>query len=137
MENCNSKMKTSIRKWIKWFEPAGLILLLVSFGWQCLEEHSAQMKTDAYILEINEKLLFIWDGIYDEAIRSDRYDGKAMVWVNYDSHNQSMKTWEQTQKELSDISKQKELFGSIRMVLFVIGSLLVILSKIPCLKNKT
>lgn len=130
-------MKTSIRKWIKWFEPAGLILLLVSFGWQCLEEHSAQMKTDAYILEINEKLLFIWDGIYDEAIRSDRYDGKAMVWVNYDSHNQSMKTWEQTQKELSDISKQKELFGSIRMVLFVIGSLLVILSKIPCLKNKT
>jgi len=137
MEKCNSKKKTSLKKWIKWFEPVGLILLLFSFGWQCLEEHSAQMKTDGYILEINEKLLFIWDGIYDEAIHSDRYNGQATVWVNYDSLNQSMKTWEQTQKELSTISKQTDLFGTIRIVLFVIGSILVILSKIPCLKNES
>lgn len=137
MKKCNSKKEMSLKKWILWFEPVGLILLLFAFGWQCLAEHAAQMKTEGYILEINEKLLFIWDGIYDEALHSDRYDGNAMVWVNYDSHNQSMKTWGQTQKELSVISKQKELFGTIRIVLFVIGSVLVILSKTPCLKDKS
>ncbi len=59
MEKCNSKKEMSLKKWILWFEPVGLILLLFAFGWQCLAEHAAQMKTEGYILEINEKLLFI------------------------------------------------------------------------------
>ena len=41
----------------KWFEPIGLALLLVSYGWQCFEEHSTQMKIEGYFCEINEKML--------------------------------------------------------------------------------
>lgn len=30
----------------KRMEPVGLAFLLIAFGWQCLEEHTYQMKTD-------------------------------------------------------------------------------------------
>ena len=56
-------MKERIRKWL---EPLGLILLLVAFGWQCLAEHSKQVKYEGYIYEMSQKLDAIWLGVYDE-----------------------------------------------------------------------
>ena len=63
----------------KWLEPIGLFMLLLAFGWQCIEERTDQMKVESYFYEMNEKLIAIWSGIYDEALHSERYDGKAMV----------------------------------------------------------
>lgn len=65
----------------------GLFLLLLAFGWQCIEERTSQMRAESYVLELNEKLINIWDGVYDEAIHSNRYNGKSMGWVDYDSTN--------------------------------------------------
>lgn len=124
------KVKTR-RVFFRWLEPIGLMLLLFAFGWQCLEERTAQIKTEDLLYETNEKLIAIWDGVYDEALHSDRYHGEASVWVNYDAHNQMMKDWGQIQKELGVVSKQEALFFWIRVVLFVIGSVLIIVSKIP------
>ena len=77
-------MKECIRKWL---EPLGLILLLVAFGWQCLAEHSKQVKYEGYIYEMSQKLDAIWLGVYDEALHSDRYHGEALVSTNYDALN--------------------------------------------------
>lgn len=80
---------------------------------------------------MNDKMIAIWSGIYDEALHSERYDGKAMVAVNYDTINDQIKYWEQIQKELSTINEQSSLFFWIRAVLYGIGSIFVVLSKIP------
>ena len=115
----------------KWLEPIGLALLLVSYGWQCFEEHSTQMKIEGYFCEINEKMLAIWEVVYDEALHSDRYDGKALSWVNYDNINKSIKDWGQVQEEMSMVQHQTSCFGLVRIVMYVSGSILVIISKIP------
>ena len=69
-------MKECIHKRL---EPLGLILLLVAFGWQCLAEHSKQVKYEGYIYEMSQKLDAIWLGVYDEALHSDRCHGETLV----------------------------------------------------------
>ena len=115
----------------RWLEPIGLFLLLVSFGWQCLEESTNQMRIEGYFYEMNEKMIAIWESIYDEALHSERYDGKAMVVVNYDIINDQIKDWGQIQKELSTINEQSSLFFWIRAALYGVGSIFVVLSKFP------
>lgn len=113
-----------------WLEPLGLVLLLISFGWQCLEEHSYQMKIEGYVYELNEKMLAVLESVYDEAVHSDRYHGKAMVSVNYDALYTQMKDWQQMQEEMATIERQESLFFNLRILLYVIGSILIIRAKI-------
>ena len=58
------------------------------------------MKYEWYAYELNHNIMSIWSEVYDEALHSDRYKGDAMVWVNYDVLNRSMKDWGQIQKVL-------------------------------------
>lgn len=120
-----------VKKAKRWFEPIGLLLLLFAFGWQCFEESSSQMKTEYILLETNEKLIAIWAGVYDEALHSDRYHGEAATMVNYDAFNRSIKDWNQIQSELKDVSKQGSFFFWMRVLLYCIGSVLIIVAKLP------
>lgn len=115
----------------KYLEPIGLAILLVAFGWQCWEEHANQIKYEGYVYELDQKLMRIWSGIYDEALKSERYSGKAMVWVNYDALNQSMKDWNDIQASLKRLNRQTTVFFWVRVVLYVLGSVLVISGKWP------
>lgn len=115
----------------RWLEPLGLALLLISFGWQCLEEHIRQAKYEGYIYEMNEKIIAIWDGIYDEALHSERYHGSTTIAVNYDVLNKSVKYWEEVQEGMETIAHQESLFFYIRILLYVVGSILIISAKIP------
>lgn len=124
------------KKMYHWFEPIGLVLLLLSFGWQCLDEHTNQMKVESYMYETNEKLLYVWMGIYDEALHSNRYRGKAVVSVNYDSLNEYIKDWGEVKNEMATLDSQANLFFRIRVVLYVIGSIFIILAKWPTPKER-
>ena len=115
----------------KFWEPIGLILLLSAFGWQCLEEHLYQSEVEGYIYDFNDKLLHIWDGIYDEALQSDRYSGHAVVAVNYDVANLAMKDWQQMKEEFSFLDGQLSFCFWIRAVLYVLGSVFIIRAKWP------
>lgn len=86
-----------------WGELLGLALLLISFGWQCLEEHSSQLKNEVYMYELNEKLITLWEATYDEALHSERYNGNTMVTVNYDALDSSFKYWKEVQDEMTVI----------------------------------
>lgn len=120
-----------MKQFKQWFEPIGLAFLLFAFGWQCFEERTDQMKIEGYFCEMNEKLIAIWESVYDEALHSDRYHGNAMVSVNYDSMKGLVKDWGQIKEELSTIDSQASLFFKIRVVIYIIGSVLVLLSKWP------
>lgn len=115
----------------RFLEPIGLFLVLAAFGWQCLQEHSYHSRIDGYFYEMNEKLLHIWGGVYDEALRSDRYNGQASFWKNYDEAYSSMKDWQQMQKEMRIVDSQSSWFLRIRVALYVLGSLFVIIGKWP------
>ena len=117
-----------------YFEPIGLALLLIAFGWQCMEEHSSHMRYEGYIYELDQKIEAIWSGIKDEAMHSDRYKGEEMIYVNYDSIDKGLKDWEQIKEKFKTINKQYAICFWLRVGLYVVGSLLIILSKWP---NKT
>lgn len=114
-----------------WFEPIGLALLLFSFGWQCMEEYSSQMKFEGYMLEMNEKLISLWEATYDEATHSERYHGNTMVAVNYDALNSSFKYWDQVKEDMATIESQALLFFKLRIFLYIFGSILIFIAKIP------
>lgn len=137
MKYSNSKTKMSWKKRISWFEPIGLIFLLVAFGLQCWQEHSTQRKTENYCYEIINTQYYIWKGVYDKALDSDQYGGKTMFYLNYDVVDKIIKPWEDVKKELESINKQATNSFRIRIVLYIIGSVLVIISKCPCVKDKT
>lgn len=118
-----------MKKLKRWFEPIGLAFLLAAFGWQCMDEHSQQMKMEGYLFETNEKLMAIWEGVYDEALHSDRYKGKATVAVNYDALNGHIKDWNQVKVDMANLDSQANQFFWIRVVLYGLGSLLIIVAK--------
>lgn len=120
-----------MKKLKKWLEPIGLFLLLIAFGWQCIEGRIDQMKMDSYFYEMNEKMIAIWSGIYDEALHSERYDGKALISVNYDSMKDQIKDWNQIQSELSTIKHQNSLIFWIWVAFYILGSVFVLFSKWP------
>ena len=115
----------------QWFELVGLVLLLFSFGWQCLEEHTNQKIMEGYVYELNEKIFCVWEGIYDEALHSDRYNGNATVSLNYDALNTQIRDWKQVKSSSSTFNKQENTFFSIRVVLYTLGTLLIIVAKLP------
>lgn len=119
----------------KWLEPIGLLLLLLAFGWQCFEEFGRQNQFEGYIYEIDQKIEAIWMGVYDEALHSDRYHGDAATYVNYDSLQASSKDWGQIKNSLKDVDRQVEISFGVRAVLYILGSISVILSKIPHKKD--
>lgn len=119
-----------------YIEAIGLLLLLVSFGWQCLESHSEAVIMESYVYELNEKLNYVLMSEYDEAIKdNERYQGNAMTWMNYDDLSKNITDWKQVQESMDTIKRQKQCFFYLRASLFVLGSLCVIFSKLRL--NKT
>lgn len=51
------------------------------------------MKMAGLLYEVHENIFAIWESVYDEALHSDRYYGKAMVTVDYDALNSHVKDW--------------------------------------------
>ncbi len=112
-------------------EAIGLLLLLVSFGWQCLESHSESVIMEGYVYELNEKLNYVLMSEYNEAIKdSERYQGNAMTWMNYDDLSKNVTDWQQVQESMGTLKRQKQMFFYIRACLFVLGSIFVIISKL-------
>ncbi len=119
-------------------EPIGLFLILTSFGWQCFEEHSNSTIYEAHILNINEKLNAIWATSYDEFVHSERYQEEclrngrvSLYWFNYDAANrETFIDWNNTKEKLRPVEAQKNIGWRWRVVLYILGSVLVIIPKI-------
>ena len=135
MEENKNRNNMCLRKIIRWLEPIGLALVLSSFGWQCLEEHSRQTRIDGYFSELNSRVNAIWTAVYDEALDSERYKGETVLSVDYDALNTQFKEWKDANTDYSLVEYQSQLFFRIRVVLYVLGSVLIIVSKFP--KEKT
>ena len=95
-------------------EGIGLLMILFSFGWQCLEESSNQMNNEYHFLIINEKLDAIWSSEYDDAIKSGRHQTESMFYFNYgNANNRTIKHWDEMKQELSLLSSQTQSFSYI------------------------
>lgn len=67
---------------------------------------------EGLLFEAHENIFAIWESVYDEALYSDRYHGKAMVTVDYDALNRHVKDWGQIKRFLQQSKIRQPLsFG--------------------------
>lgn len=104
-------------------EGVGLLLILFAFGWQSLEEHSLQVKTDSYIYNINKKLDMLW-GIEYQKERPDK------LYANIDLYQESWKFFQDQKKELKGVDNQITVSWILRILCYVLGSVFVLLPKL-------
>lgn len=144
MSRLRRLIKTISYKFEQGLEPIGLCLLLGSFGWQCFEDHSNNAVYEDYVYHIYEKLDAIWNISYEEYLHSDYYQnecmkrGKSMslIWVNHDHASKEIfKDWSATKEELHCIESQKKFGKKCRIVLYALGSIMIIGSKCRRLSN--
>lgn len=122
-----------LRKFHRELEPIGLIFILFAFGWQCYEESLNSLVYESHILNINEKLNAIWAAEYDEAMHTEKYQKDTIFLhiISYESVDKSIfHDWNKTKKDLHVIESQREIGLVCRFIMYILGSLLVILSKI-------
>ena len=113
-------------------EVLGLILLLFSFGWECVENYNDRLFDDTWRYDTSVVIDAICSSEIDEAFHDeDRSKGHITLYgVNYDglfnqynSHNYTT-TYNQKSNGITDNA------AYLRIVLYVIGSVLVIVSKL-------
>ena len=127
-------MKTIKSK--KW-EILGLILLLVSFAWQCFEEQSNSARIEQEIYDFQERFFDVLSMEFDAAKFHNNYDS-VLVGIDYDSTWKRILDWDNKRNEESMMAKRARLFFWIRAVLYVFGSIFIIWSKtmeLKCNKN--
>ena len=137
----NMSVKKSVHKILSVIkiniEVIGLLLLLISFGWQCFEDNSNEAVYEAHILNINEKLDAIWAAAYDEVVHTDRFQTECLrngnmplFWFNYlDANVRTFKDWSSIKEELSVIETQRDFGWTCRVVLYILGSILIMIPK--------
>lgn len=113
-------------------EAMGLILLLFSFGWECIENYHNRLFDDRWRYDTSVIIDAICSSEIDEAFHDeDRSNGhKTLFGVDYDhsfnqynSHNYTT-TYNHKSNGITDNA------AYLRIVLYVIGSVLVIVSKL-------
>ena len=125
-----SKKKRVFKRWSnKWIETAGLILLLLSFGWQTFEEDINSLSNDVDTYQVHEKLDKIWSVLTDLYSHSDANTSNTHVLSSFDVELNGWKYWGDMLKEKERVDFQSKLFGGIRIGLYLIGSFLLIVPK--------
>lgn len=115
---------------VRRLESIGLALLLIAFGWECLTQRLEQDKTEGLAIDLHEKIDNLWACIYSEFTQSPANNTTSISMVDMNVINEN---WEYSDGELREnyksLNDDNTLLGYIRIVLYVIGSLLVIVAK--------
>lgn len=110
-------------------EGIGLILILLAFGWQVFEEdiHVLSSTTDKY--QLHEKLDAIWMLLVDEHFEVNERETFPAISTNVDLINKNWKYWSEIVEEKERITYQSKVVSTIRILLYLIGSVMLILPK--------
>ena len=99
----------------------GLSLLLVAFGWECFSQTLFDNKTEALLAELHE---------YADFTKSPQNTTTSNMLVDMNLTNKQWKPYEQIRADFK-LSDEQEEFGQMaRIVLYISGSICVILAEI-------
>ncbi len=115
----------------KKLEITGLIFLLISFGWECVSLDLRNNKTEDYLSVINHKVDLLWENELTKFSHSNT-TGMAMG-VDIGAVNKQWETHEEFRRNYTMADNQIEVCDWIQLILYVLGSGLIIMSK--CLNN--
>lgn len=111
-------------------EVLGLILLLIAFGWQCWHEYRQETQYKALMYEFNQQLFSIHTLVYNDVLKQDYFAGEERFKIEEGSYAPMNYDWIEIQKRNINLEKESEIAFTFRMVFYILGSVLIILSKI-------
>lgn len=124
MKNFNSK----IEGW-------GLILILLGFGWQVFQGDLNDLASEQRDFQIHEKLDDTWILLGDIYTHSKSNNTTVLTTANYEVIDKNWKYWSSLKAERERVEFQSTVFLIIQFLLYVTGSILIIIPKFR--KEKT
>ena len=126
------------KRTLSWIEGFGLLLLLFAFFTQLVEEDIQNKKIEYESLRIHEKLDALWTVISDQYAENHPEHNVHMA-INFKSYADGWKIYSEGREELSTWEKTigADIFPTIRIIIFVIGSILIIAPKFIREKEST
>jgi len=116
----------------QFLEIIGLLLLLIAFAAQCLQSNREAAKYWSFAYEINQQLFSIHSLIYNDALKQDYYKGDSQFKIDEGSYHPSNYDWNRIVETNEKLGKETSISFIFYAILYVIGSVLVIIGK--CIK---
>jgi hypothetical protein len=112
------------------FEGIGLILILLSFFIQMIETGIEADIREAENYHINKKLDYLW-AISSHDYANNHPETDVHFTLNFKSHFEDYKIYSEDKKEINNWQKlvKYEWFTNTRLLLFIFGSILLIIPK--------
>ena len=111
-------------------ESIGLIFLLISFGWQTLENSSKSSSAEVDIYQINEKLDSIWFLLSEIYSHSDLNNTSTITRAGFANLMTEWKGWAKLKTEKAKVEEQETVFFCLRLLLYAVGSIMLIVPKL-------
>lgn len=122
--------RRKIKNMAKKFQIIGLSLLLVAFGWECFSQTLSDNKIESLLAELHHKIDMLWECEYAEFTQSSQNTTTSIALVDMNLTNKQWKPYEQIRADFK-LSDEQEKFGQMaRIVLYISGSICVILAEI-------
>jgi hypothetical protein len=113
----------------------GLILILGSFLWQLIENDLTNISESGEYYRLHSKLDAIWY-VYSHDYISRNPDTGISFDISFKAFFDNWKIYSQILKETKQLSNQIDVTLYIRVLIFIIGSILVIIPKFSTLKKE-
>jgi len=135
--NKNSPKKNIFFKLLSYLEIIGIFLILVAFCWQQFETDSETLSYEVDLYQIHDKLDALWGVIADDYAHRYSNDIKSLVSSNFDFILANWKYWSQMKNEKMNVDSQRESAKLFRIILYILGSCLILIRKYLDIKNTT
>jgi hypothetical protein len=130
-KSCDKKLKKNNVNFIEYFinhlEAFGLVLILISFGWQTFENHANSIIKNSDLYDIHEKLDKTWGIIADQYSKDN--ETTTTVYSNYENSVKTWKYWNELKRHKKSVEGQAQISSEIRGFLYIIGSVLILIPK--------
>lgn len=119
----------------KKLEGWGLILILVSFGWQFLEVNLTELSNEVDKYQLHEKVDDLYMIIADVYSHSEFNNSQVRSSVDFETINKNWKYWNGLKNEKESLVGQLKWTFYLKSLLFIIGSIFLIIPKFRPLKE--
>ncbi|WP_313532495.1 hypothetical protein [Sphingobacterium multivorum] len=109
-------------------EGIGLIFVLFSFFLQIAEEDFNNQKHEAENYNIHKKLDVIWR-VYTKDFSSRNPEYGVSSAINFKHYNEDWKIYSENREEIKVWNDLVDYSGKYKMILFIIGSILIVIPK--------
>ena len=116
------------RSTINKLEGIGLLLILISFFLQLVQNDLQSALNKSQYYQLHDKLDTIWRIIQNDYSQNHPEAGVSGT-INFEAYSKNWKIYSEQIKELKSLEDSNSIFSKLNIIIFVFGSILLIIPK--------